>query len=451
MSRRAVTHALQQEATEKTAGLLLQRKCACGAHTIGGASCDDCAGEGRKLKRAAVNRAEFVNRAEASDAQPDTQTLSHPAHGFAHDFSLTPLRSVSSPSPQSKLAVSSPGDEYEREADAFAEHVMSMNAPAALTHELTHVARRVPAPVVQRQPKEAPAQEPKEPVEPEGEVVNAREFAKAESLIRIRQQLNACQQAGLGRTNSGVTAQSPVDGQTAQLLDEMLERAAFCGSLSQYITLKPQKLSQGHFAVHQHYRGNENLSPDDASRSRFDTDDFHAAVAKYLGFTGGLTDAQRAQVRKVGGFYDRSRDTVNLPSTGLFGSALHESVHRLSGVSFQQLFGHFLNEGVTQCFADIILQDEGLPVYTGHEYGPNVQSARLLITRLGGWTLLAQVYFQSSQDAYWQAMVNLGLIPSVEKRRFISSDEVLRAISITQGQTQSQTQGQTQGRATGDR
>ncbi|HEV7891111.1 MAG TPA: DUF4157 domain-containing protein [Pyrinomonadaceae bacterium] len=524
MSGRADFHAPQQQAeTLKAADGLLQRKCACGAHTHGGAECEACAGEGRKLRRAAVSRA------EASDAQP--RALQDSAEGFAHDFSGTPLHSDSSTSPRPGLAVNPAGDASELEADAFAERVMRTNAAAAsvgltaaprkiarreaaggeaaqvappivqevlrshgrpldasarewmeprfrqdfghvrihadgraaesaravraraytvgadvvlgageysphsarglrlLAHELTHVVQqRGSGAALQRQPTEAPADEKKEPAEKEGEVVNARDFAKAESLVRIGKQVAACQQAGLGKTNSGITAQSPVDGQTAQVLDEAMERASLCGSLSQYITLKSQKLSRGRFAVHQHYKGNENLGKDDASRSRFDTDDFHAAVAKYLGFKDARTDAQRAEIQKIGGFYDRPNDTVNVPSTGKFGSALHESVHRLSGLLFNQLFGHFLNEGVTQCFSDIILQDEGLPIYTGHEYGPNVQSARLLINKLGGWTLPAQIYFQNSDDAYWQAMVKLGLIPSADKRRYVSQDEITKAI-----------------------
>ena len=57
MGRQAKAHATQQAATAKDAVGLLQRKCACGAHTIGGAECDGCRGEGRKPPHAAVSRA----------------------------------------------------------------------------------------------------------------------------------------------------------------------------------------------------------------------------------------------------------------------------------------------------------------------------------------------------------------------------------------------------------
>src|ERR1044072_8623625 len=91
MSSTASTHAPQQAATAKPDAVRLQRKCACGTHTIGGAECDGCRGEGLKLRRAAVNR--------------------------------IPLRPNSVPALQPKLTVNAPGDVYEQEADRVAERV----------------------------------------------------------------------------------------------------------------------------------------------------------------------------------------------------------------------------------------------------------------------------------------------------------------------------------------
>jgi hypothetical protein len=85
MSRQVAAHAPQQAATAKAADGLLQRKCGCGTHTIGGAECDGCRAEGRKLKRAAVNHA------VASDSQPDAQARPHSGHGFNHDLSRVPV------------------------------------------------------------------------------------------------------------------------------------------------------------------------------------------------------------------------------------------------------------------------------------------------------------------------------------------------------------------------
>ena len=127
MSRLAATQATQQAATAKAAGGLSRRKCACGTHTIGGAECDGCAGEGRKLKRASVNRA------EASDVRPDARNIPHPAHGFARDLSRIPSRSEAPATLQTKLALNEPGDAYEKEADRIAEQVAATYARPALS------------------------------------------------------------------------------------------------------------------------------------------------------------------------------------------------------------------------------------------------------------------------------------------------------------------------------
>jgi hypothetical protein len=127
MSRRADFRAPQQQAeTLKASAGLLQRKCACGAHAHGGAECEACAGEGRKLGRAAVSRA------ETSDARPYAQALSHSAPGFAHDLSRIPSRSGAPVTLQPKLNVNAPGDTYEQEADRIAEQLTATHAHTAV-------------------------------------------------------------------------------------------------------------------------------------------------------------------------------------------------------------------------------------------------------------------------------------------------------------------------------
>jgi hypothetical protein len=278
-----------------------------------------------------------------------------------------------------------------------------------LAHELTHVVQQgqFSVPAIQRKPES--------PVEEEAKI-DVRYYASAQALSNIQQKISACQQqTKLGQTK--ITPQSSINPKTTpQVLDEVMERAAVCGSLSQYITLKPQKLSQGHFAAPKHYRGNEYLSsnPSDRDRTRynFDTDEYHVQVMKYLGYDPkSLTDQQRAEIGKIGGFYDRTNDVVNVPLTGTFGNALHESVHRLSGLKFRGLYGSYLNEGVTQYFTNMIIKDEKLPPHTGHSYGPNLIDAELLINKIGGWELVAQLYFQQLDDAHWKILTHLGLPP----------------------------------------
>jgi hypothetical protein len=328
---------------------------------------------------------------------------------------------------QIKLTVNQPGDQYEQEADRVADQVMHMLAPPS--HDLTHVVQQrgqAAAPAVQRQPKP----------QPESEVVDARDFATHESLRRIRDEIDKiCQQPKL--SNSKITPQSSLDAQTAQVLDDVMERAALCGSLSQYITTKPQKLSQGHFVVHKHEKINDLYqgSPSNINNIRylFDQDDYHKKVRQYLKdtdphFSRKSEDEQRQQILETGGFYDRKNDVTNLPSDGTFGSALHESVHRVSEPAFKGLYGPYLNEGVTQWFTDLILHDEGLPPHSGHTYGPNLADAHLLIDKKAGMELVAELYFKSSDAAHWEILARLGLIKSGTKTGYFGEQEILKAI-----------------------
>ena len=56
-----------------------------------------------------------------------------PLPHLAHDFSRIPVHSPSAQPIQTKLAVSTPDDKYEREADRVANQVMRMDAPSAVT------------------------------------------------------------------------------------------------------------------------------------------------------------------------------------------------------------------------------------------------------------------------------------------------------------------------------
>lgn len=118
---RVHTQATPHAATDtKTLDGLLQRKCACGTHTIGGAECDGCRGAGRKLQHLSVNQA------KAQDAHSGTRVQTRPAPGFAHNFSRVSVHSKAPVSLRPKLTLSTPGDVYEREADRVAEQVTNM-------------------------------------------------------------------------------------------------------------------------------------------------------------------------------------------------------------------------------------------------------------------------------------------------------------------------------------
>lgn len=297
-----------------------------------------------------------------------------------------------------------------------------------LAHELTHTLQQSEggATAIQRKPNT--------PEEPETEVVDARYYASAKALQDMRKKIDACKLTKLSQTK--ITPQSTVDAQTPQVLDEVMERAWLCGSLSAYIALKSTKVSQ-RVAIHPHKRGDNYLTtPDthDASGSRFDSNEYNVAVRKYLentpSFRSKSLGDQRAEIRQTGGFYDRGDDRIHLPGDSAFGNALHESVHRQSGFEFYALYGQYLNEGVTQYFADVILNDEGLPADTSNAYQPQVADARLLIQRLGtgGQDLVAQLYFQQIQAAHWEILLRLGLIKNINERRGVRPSDILTAI-----------------------
>ena len=234
-----------------------------------------------------------------------------------------------------------------------------------------------------------------------------------------------CSGPKLGATK--LTADSTIDKKVAGVIDDVMARAAACGTLKTYITAKGD-LAQGHLKVIEHYRGNDVVGSTHAE-DRFDADDFHQAVKKYLQETEPdfPTDEekQRQKIAEIGGFYDRKRDTINLPSDAKLGSALHEAVHRTSKPVFKNYFGQFLNEGVTQMFSDMILQDESLSAFTGHNYGENLKVAnRLKDDKMkGNWKPIAEIYFNGDIHKPWEIMASIGLNRAMHKEQ-----EILDAI-----------------------
>jgi hypothetical protein len=150
MTRHATTHAQQQTtATTNVVSGVLQRKCACGTHTITGSECSSCQKEkaSTNLQRAATS-AEPVNEVPSivdevlrSSGQPlDVQTRSFFEPRFGHDFSRvrvhTDARAAESARAVNALAYTVGQDvvfgagQYRPEASLGCQ---------LLGHELTHV------------------------------------------------------------------------------------------------------------------------------------------------------------------------------------------------------------------------------------------------------------------------------------------------------------------------
>jgi hypothetical protein len=128
--------AQETQTVSRSAHVLLQRKCACGKHTVAGGACQSCRKEqaSGQLQRAATN-AEPVNeappivhevlRSSGQPLAPSTRAFMEPR--FGHDFSRV---STSAPSmAQAKLAIGQAGDQYEHEADATAARLTDGSAP----------------------------------------------------------------------------------------------------------------------------------------------------------------------------------------------------------------------------------------------------------------------------------------------------------------------------------
>jgi hypothetical protein len=154
MTQHATTHAQQSSATTTTPipGGILQRKCACGTHTIAGGACQSCGKEktSGNLQRAAKS-AEPVNEVPPvvhdvlrSTGQPlDAETRSFFEPRFEHDFSHvrvhTDARAAESAQAVNALAYTV-GSEVVFGAGQYAPQTDA--GRRLLAHELTHVAQQ---------------------------------------------------------------------------------------------------------------------------------------------------------------------------------------------------------------------------------------------------------------------------------------------------------------------
>ena len=210
--------------------------------------------------------------------------------------------------------------------------------------------------------------------------------------------------------------QGRIDANTPDIIDVFTGYTTECSTICPYIKQHPGSIKGAHYKVFSHYRGN-----DDPKAGRFMNDDWHKAVGKYL----NTHDAD--EIKKVGGFYNSKDNSISLPSDAFVGSALHEAIHRLSQPAFKMSFGHHLNEGVTQYFADYILKELNVPVFIKHSYQEQLKDATTLAGRIGDVNL-AKMYFSSDLGAEKEAMIKLGIIKSDTDLYFYDGKDVLKAI-----------------------
>jgi hypothetical protein len=120
--------------------------------------------------------------------------------------------------------------------------------------------------------------------------------------------------------------------------------------------------------------------------------DFNRAAGAWRRLPPHMTDLQLEQTFKdIGGYYDRGKKTIHLRPHATFGHAVHESMHKISHAGFLW-WGSFIDEGVTQLFADRLLEEHGLSKVTNHSYGPQLACAEKLV-RATNLDMVARAYF----------------------------------------------------------
>ncbi len=261
-------------------------------------------------------------------------------------------------------------------------------------------------PVVQRQPAVAqPAEVPldevlSEAAEAVDDVVKLRETVK-----QVKKDLCTLAVEILKRntkTSAGFTKYLP------NLLDAFTTVTTYCSRLSSYVRPNSKTIADNSVVkIFEHHRSDDYYG-DLKSNERFMQHAWHKTVSDN---TAAKTPAE---IVNIGGFYLRDKDTINLPSDGTVGSALHETMHRMSAGWFKNATfisdnQGFFNEGATQYFTDLVLDEFGIAKDTGHHYGDHVKFIRKLVSLTGGYDLLAKAYFNAESSAFNDILFQLGI------------------------------------------
>src|SRR5262249_9099795 len=154
-------------------------------------------------------------------------------------------------------------------------------------------------------------------------------------------------------TQAGVKTDSQVNDKTPKLIQAALAESRL---LRPYLGGKFPKLAitGGKFEIHSLDK------------------DFNRAYGDFRRVPLSVTDYDLA------GFFDRGKKTIHLRPHATLGHAVHESMHKVSHAGFLY-WGSFIDEGVTQYFADRLLEEQGLSKVTNHNYGPQLACAEKLV------------------------------------------------------------------------
>lgn len=399
---------------------ILQRKCACGGTVVAGGECAECRKKrlqtklavnqpGDRLEQEADHMADSVirggkqapllsncslgalqrdqpNTSPASAGAPpivdevlggsgqplDSSTRAFMEPRFGHDFGNVRVhfdaRAAASARSVNALAYTVGHD------IVFSDGAFAPDDPSGrslLAHELTHVVQQSGAHTaqgqLQRQPDETSTKESPPAKTPPAKTAPAK--APPRKTLK----------------SEGVDLNDPVAGGTAAIIDRVLARNQ---KLSTYIgaRLKGIKIAEKGKFVHDM----NDTNFDNAYRDAYDLD-------------AGVTVPKSTM-----GFLNTKKSEIHLRSNALFGTALHEAVHRLAS---PRLYSDFLplankisstltdvlSEGVTAFFTDEILKEEGLPNFND-AYRTKKDKAKNLIDALkpDGFDMIATFNFKGA-------------------------------------------------------
>ena len=396
------------------------RKCACGGTVVAGVECTECRNKrlqtklamnqpGDRFEHEADRMADFViqggkqapvlsdgslgalqrDEPNTSSAFPSAAPIVHEVLGrsgqpldsstrafmeprFGHDFGNVRVhfdaRSAASARSVKALAYTVGHD------IVFSDGAFAPDDPSGrslLAHELAHVVQQSDAHTaqgqIQRQPDETSTKESPPTKTPPAKTAPAK--APPRKTLK----------------SEGVDLNDPVAGGTAAIIDTVLVRNQ---KLSTYIgaRLKGIKIAQKGKFVHE----TNDTNFDNNYRDAYDL------------------NAGDTVPKSTMGFLNTKKSEIHLRSNAIFGTALHEAVHRLAS---PRLYSDFLplankisstltdvlSEGVTAFFTDEILKEEGLPNFND-AYRTKKDKAKNLIDALkpDGFDMIATFNFKGA-------------------------------------------------------
>lgn len=399
---------------------ILQRKCACGGTVVAGGECAECRKKrlqtklavnqpGDHLEQEADHMADSVirggkqapvlsncslgalqrdqpNTSSASTSAPpivhealggsgqplDSSTRAFMEPRFGHDFGNVRVhfdaRGAASARSVNALAYTV-GHDIVFSDGAFAPD--NPSGRSLLAHELAHVVQQSDTHTapgqLQRQPDETSTKESPPTTTPPAKTAPAK--APPRKTLK----------------SEGVDLNDPVAGGTAAIIDTVLVRNQ---KLSTYIgaRLKGIKIAQKGKFVHE----TNDTNFDNNYRDAYDL------------------NAGDTVPKSTMGFLNTKKSEIHLRSNAIFGTALHEAVHRLAS---PRLYSDFLplankisstltdvlSEGVTAFFTDEILKEEGLPNFND-AYRTKKDKAKNLIDALkpDGFDMIATFNFKGA-------------------------------------------------------